>query len=74
MIAHVVTCRTVRITDTALKNRLTCAHALEEIPAVIAVVPCATTDIGVALTFELLIGKTVRIAAKIALRQATGLV
>ena len=74
MLAHVVIRRTVLVTDTMLDDGVGVADALEEIPAVIAVIPCAATDIVVSRSGELFVGKTVGIAAEISRRAGHGLV
>ena len=65
MIAHIVVWRTVCIANAVLNDRLAATHALEEIPSVIAVVPCAATDIVVSCSGKLLVGKTICIAAEV---------
>ena len=48
-----------------LDDCIGCTHSLEEIPTVIGVVPSPATDIVISCAGELLIGKTVCIAAEV---------
>ena len=74
VLAHVVVRCTVLVTDTMLDDGIGRADALEEIPSVVAVIPCAATDIVVSVSGELFVGKTVGIAAEISRRAGHGLV
>ena len=74
MVAHIVVGRAVLIADAVLDNGIRRAHTLEEIPTVIAVAPCPATDIVVTRSGELLVRKTVRIAAEVGLSARHGLV
>ena len=65
ILAHVIVCRTVLETDTILDHGLCVAHALEEIPAVVAVVPCPAAYVVVAVARELLVGKAVSVTAEV---------
>ena len=62
---HVVVCRSVLVADAVLDDGIGIAHALEEVPSVVAVAPCAAADIVVSGSGELLVCKTVGIATKI---------
>ena len=74
MITHIIIRRTVCIANAVLNDRLAATHALEEIPAVIAIVPCAATDIVVTCSGELFVGKAICIAAEIGSGTGHGLV
>ena len=74
ILAHVVVRRTVLVADTVLNDRIGSADTLEEIPSVVAVIPCAATDIVVSRSGELLIRKTIGIAAKVSRRAGHRLV
>ena len=65
ILAHIVVRRTVLVADTVLNDRIGSADTLEEIPSVIAVIPCTATDIVVSRSGELLIRKTVGIASEV---------
>ena len=67
MVAHVVLLRTVVVADTVLQDghRTVLTDAVEEVPAVIRVVPCAAASVDVAATGILLVGKAVGVAAKV---------
>ena len=67
MSLHVVFSRTVLVTDAVLQHCFRSRDPLKEIPAIVRVIPCTTTDIMVAGTGKLFVGKTICIASEVSL-------
>ena len=65
VVGHVISSRSILITNAVFHDSLGIAHTLEEIPSVIAIAPCTATDIMVTITCELLIGKTICVTSEV---------
>ena len=73
---HVVIARTVVVAHAVFYHSRPVAarDVLEEVPAVVGIVPCSATVVGIAATSILLVGKAVGIASEVGCRESAELI